>query len=141
TKHLFRPGSPLLRAAAVLVVDGAGDTRIVNRAVGSTRLRVTLAGPGGHSWADRGQPNPAHALARAVAKIGELRPSEKDVAYSVNVGRIGGGTSVNSIPEEVWFELDLRADHEPALTWLEAEAVHAIDTAAARENGQVDNRQ
>src|SRR5690606_41392452 len=76
--YLFRPGSPLLRAAAVLVVDGAGDTRIVNRAVGSTRLRVTLAGPGGHSWADRGQPNPAHALARGAGEhTAELQSREK----------------------------------------------------------------
>ena len=132
-KHLFREASPLRDAAAVVVVDGAGDRRIVTRAVGATRVRATLTGAGGHSWGDRGRPNPVYAMARAVAELSELRPPNEGATYSVNVGRVGGGTSVNSIPEEVWFELDLRADEPSALDWLRNAAIEIVDRAAAME--------
>jgi acetylornithine deacetylase/succinyl-diaminopimelate desuccinylase-like protein len=76
-KHLFREGSPLRAAAAFLSLDGSGTGRIVHRAVGSRRLRVTVRGPGGHSWADRGAPNPVQALSAAVVAIGAVQPPRR----------------------------------------------------------------
>jgi acetylornithine deacetylase/succinyl-diaminopimelate desuccinylase-like protein len=71
-----------------------------------------------------------HALAAAVAKLATVRDaSAEDVA--LNVGRMGGGTSVNSIPQDAWLELDLRAESAPALERLEREA-RAAFTAAVR---------
>ena len=117
-KHLFEDAA--LRPAAFIAVDGAGLVRIVNRAVGSRRLRVRLAGPGGHSWNDRDRSNPVHALAGVVAELESWRRCcGRDVA--LNVGRIGGGTSINSIPEEAWLELDLRAESGVSLAELERE--------------------
>jgi len=127
-KHLFHERA--LRPAAFLAVDGAGLNRIVHRAVGSRRLRVRITGPGGHSWSDRGLPNPVHALAAAVAALASLRPaSDDDVA--LNVGRIGGGTSVNAIPQEAWLELDLRSESADAVAQLERAARARFAAAAA----------
>lgn len=118
-KHLFHDCG--VRPAAFIAVDGAGMHRVVHRAVGSRRLRVRIDGPGGHSWSDRERPNPVHALAAAVAELESLRRTlGRDVA--INVGRIGGGTSVNALPESAWLELDLRSEAAEAVEQLEQEA-------------------
>jgi tripeptide aminopeptidase len=133
-KHLFREGSPMREAAAFVSLDGAGISRIVNRAIGATRLRATISGIGGHSWGDRGRPNPAHALGLAIAGLRALQPPHRD-AGSLSVGRLGGGTSVNAIPSEAWLELDLRSENGATLAELESSARAAFEEATRRENG------
>src|SRR3954467_13245572 len=54
-------------AHAMIALDGAGDERIIHRALGSRRFRVAYKGPGGHSWAAFGSPNAVHAAATAAA--------------------------------------------------------------------------
>ena len=88
-------------------IDGTGLS-ISHTFVGSHRYRVTFKGPGGHSYGAFGLANPANALGRAVAKIAEFQVP-KDPKTTFNVGRIGGGTSVNSIPFEAWMEMDMRS--------------------------------
>lgn len=133
-KHLFRADGGLRDAAAFVALDGSGLRRIVHRAIGSRRLRIEAQGPGGHSWSDRGAPNPVVALAAAAAAMRgmELPHAERS---SLTVARIGGGTSVNSIPEEGWMELDLRSEAPDALGPME-EAVRALlQRALEAENG------
>ncbi|MGH7447808.1 MAG: M20/M25/M40 family metallo-hydrolase, partial [Longimicrobiales bacterium] len=97
------------RIASFIALDGAGAARIITAGVGSRRLRVTFRGPGGHSWSDWGAPNATHAVGRAIASLTSLRlPAAPRTTLSV--GSIGGGTSINTIPEEAWFELDLRSE-------------------------------
>ena len=38
-----------------------------------------------------------------------------------NIGRIGGGTSVNSIAQAAWMELDLRSESPKTLAWLDGQ--------------------
>lgn len=132
-KHLFRAGSRLRDAAAFLSLDGSGAGRIVHRAIGSRRLRMTVTGPGGHSWADRGAPNPVQALAAAVAALRGIQPPPA-ARSALTVTRIGGGTSINSIPAEAWAELDLRSDTSRPLARLEEEAREALRAAVDAEN-------
>ncbi len=73
------------------------------------RYRVTFKGPGGHSFAEFGTPNPANALGRAVARIAEFQRARPARERPSTSGRIGGGTSVNAIPSEAWMEVDLRS--------------------------------
>ena len=79
-------------------IDGTG-VHVTNVAVGSHRYRVTFKGPGGHSFGAFGLANPMGAMGRAIAKIQEMQvPKQPKTTF--NVGRVGGGTSVNSIPFE-----------------------------------------
>jgi acetylornithine deacetylase/succinyl-diaminopimelate desuccinylase-like protein len=119
-------------------VDGTG-LGITYTAVGSRRYRVAFKGPGGHSYGAFGIANPIHALGRAIARIGDLKvPSDPKTTFSV--GRVGGGTSVNSIAFEAWMEVDMRSVDPAALTALDANFHRALDAALADENERWGNR-
>lgn len=132
-KHIFREGSPHRDAAAFISLDGAGLTRIVTRAIGACRLKATIRSLGGHSWGDRGMVNPVHALGLAIARLRAIRPAG-DTPFAVNVGRVGGGTSVNAIPAEAWLELDLRSEDAAVLEGMAAEARRILEEAVRTES-------
>jgi len=115
-------------------IDGTG-VHVTNVAVGSHRYRVTFKGPGGHSFGAFGVANPMGAMGRAVARIQEIQvPRQPKTTF--NVGRIGGGTSVNSIPSEGWMELDMRSSDPVSLAAVDANIQKAIDAAVAEENAR-----
>jgi acetylornithine deacetylase/succinyl-diaminopimelate desuccinylase-like protein len=130
-KHLFANG--LGRPHAFIALDGAGLERIVHRALGARRYRVTYRGPGGHSWAAFGVANPANAVGRATALLAELPPHTPRTTCAVV--RLGGGTGLNSIPQEAWLDLDLRSEDPRALAQLDATVHAALARALADENG------
>lgn len=132
-KHLFREGSPWREAAAFVAIDGSGTNRIVNRAIGSLRLRVEIHGPGGHSWANWGTANPIHAVGVALAGFQRYAPPVHGRS-SLSVGRVGGGTSVNAIPDLAWFELDIRSEHPDALCDLERRVRRTVERAVVQAN-------
>ncbi len=137
-KHLFREGGPSIDA--FLSVDGPGDDRVINQALGSLRYRVTFSGPGGHSWGDFGMVNPAHAQGLAIQlftdRAREFVASGPRTSY--NVGRQGGGTSVNSVPVDVWMEVDMRSidpDRLQGIGELFRETMHeSLDRYNARHD-------
>jgi acetylornithine deacetylase/succinyl-diaminopimelate desuccinylase-like protein len=112
--------------------DGLGMTAV---GIGSIRYRVTFRGPGGHSFGSFGTVNPIDAVGRAIAKIADFQaPGVPRTTF--NVGRIGGGTSVNAIPEEAWMEVDLRSADSDQLKLLDARFRRAVEQAAAQENAR-----
>lgn len=120
-KHLFREGSPDF--SAFISIDGLGHSGVTNAGLGSHRYRVAFKGPGGHSWGAFGLGNPIHALGRAVAAFDAEAKQYTDNAArrtSYNVGTVGGGTSVNSIPFEAWMEIDMRSESPEALLEIDA---------------------
>jgi tripeptide aminopeptidase len=132
-KHLFE--DPTFRPDAFVAVDGAGADRVVHRALGSRRLRAVYRGPGGHSWAAFGVANPAHAVGLATAGIAGLRlpPTPR---CSASVVRIGGGSGLNTIPQDAWLELDLRSESERALEQMVAGVRQSLDRALDAANRQ-----
>lgn len=134
-KHLFRDGGP--RIDAFLSVDGTSDTRVTHQALGSYRYRVTFQGPGGHSWGAFGLANPAHAMGRAIRAFDEAAgpfTAAEEARTSYNVGVIGGGTSVNSVPFEAWMEIDMRSESPASLDRIDAILMDAIETGLEEEN-------
>ncbi len=126
--------SPLPQpACAFIALDGAGLERIVHRALGSRRYHVTFRGPGGHSWAAFGVANPANAVGRAAALLADL-PVAAEPRTTCAVVRLGGGTGLNSIPQEAWLDLDLRSEDPKALAQLDVTVRAALDRAADDEN-------
>lgn len=136
-KYLFNEGLKG-RVDRFVSIDGTG-LGITNVAVGSLRYRVTFKGPGGHSFGAFGRSNPIHALGRAMATISNFEvPSEPKTTF--NVGRIGGGTSVNSIPFEAWMEVDMRSSDAAALQSLDLKFNKAVDDAARDEDARWNQR-
>jgi acetylornithine deacetylase/succinyl-diaminopimelate desuccinylase-like protein len=118
-------------------IDGTG-LGITHIGVGSLRYRVAFKGPGGHSYGAFGLANPVHALGRAIAKVADFQVP-RDPKTTFNVGRIGGGTSVNSIAFESWMEVDMRSADPAALKSVDASFHKAVDTALAEENERWSN--
>src|SRR4051812_21575066 len=116
-----------------IIVDGAGDERIVHRALGSRRFRASFDGPGGHSWSAFGAPNAVHAAAAAASAIATF-PLPRTPRTTVTVSRIGGGLSVNSIPQHAWLEIDLRSSSAAVLSTIGARITDIIREAATAEN-------
>ena len=123
-----------VRPHAFIALDGAGIERIVHRALGARRYHVTYCGPGGHSWAAFGIANPANAVGRAIALIADI-PAHRAPRTAHSVVRLGGGTSLNSIPQTAWLDLDLRSEEPHALEKLDG-AVQAILTQALEEENR-----
>lgn len=94
--------------------------------IGSERYRVTYRGAGGHSWSDRGTPSAVHGLVQRAAR---LLDANAPTGTALNIGRIHGGTSINTIAAEATLELDLRAQHPDHLRAL-SERARAVLGAA-----------
>jgi len=132
-KQLMRDASP--PPLAVIAIDGAGDDRIVNAALGSTRWRITFRGPGGHSWADYGVVNPLHAAASAAAFL-QVVALPRDPRTTLTVARMSGGESINSVPREAWFEVDMRSISASVLADLERTLRQVVARVERTENGR-----
>jgi len=136
-KYLFNEGMKG-RIDRFVSIDGTGYG-ITHVAVGSLRYRVTFKGPGGHSFGAFGRSNPIHALGRAVSAISNFEvPIEPKTTF--NVGRIGGGTSVNSIPFEAWMEVDMRSSDPASLQSVDARFNKAVDDAVRDEDARWNQR-
>ncbi len=133
-KHLFRDGAE--KIDTLIAVDGGESERIVYGGVGSHRYRITFRGPGGHSWGAFGLASPHHALGRAIAIFVGNAPTVTSVGEktSYNVGRVGGGTSINSIAFESWMEIDMRSGSQDKLDAIDAVLHAAIKQALREEN-------
>lgn len=132
-KHLLQDGRWANQVSSFLSFDGPGVDRITNGAVGSRRYRVTLEGPGGHSWGDFGTANPVHALGDAISKLSSY-PTPQEPRTTFNVGRVMGGTSINSISREATMDVDLRSISEDELLRLDAFFRRAMHQAAEEQN-------
>lgn len=116
---------------AAIVIEGMGLGRIVHRGLGSRRYRISVDAPGGHSWSDFGSASALHVIALLAADLARLRvPETPRTTY--NIGRLMGGTSVNTIAQQAWLELDLRSEETGALHRLidQVLAIVAIYQAA-----------
>ncbi|NER14397.1 M20/M25/M40 family metallo-hydrolase [Leptobacterium flavescens] len=108
-RHIFKENK--LKIDSWISIDGGSLGRVNNAALGSKRYKAVFKGKGGHSWGAFGLANPHHALGMAIAEFREQAAeyTSKGEKTSFNIGRIGGGTSVNAIPFESWMEVDMRS--------------------------------
>lgn len=120
-KYLFDKSE--IKIDSWISIDSDGTGGISNQGTGSIRYKVTVSGPGGHSWGDFGLVNPHHALGKMINYFSDAAAQFSSVAKtktSFNVGKIGGGTSVNSIPFESWMEVDMRSEDDESLTTMDS---------------------
>jgi tripeptide aminopeptidase len=121
--------------AAVIAIDGSGDDRIVHCALGASRWRITIEGPGGHSWADHGTVNPVAAAATMAHHLTAM-PLPREPRTTLTVTGIGGGESINSIPRAAWVDVDLRSLGRDALRDAERGLHQVVREAERREHGR-----
>ncbi len=137
-RYLFEQGAYRGRIRAALALEGAGTAAAVTRALGSRRFRVTVTGPGGHSWTDAGAPNPILLVSEAlvaIASLPMLRASGPRTTFSP--GQISGGTSINSIPGSATVDLDLRSAGVEELARLGLEVHRAFEWVVAQAGAGV----
>jgi len=134
-RHLFSEASPYsARIAAAIALEGGGSAAVVTRALASRRFRVTVTGPGGHSWMDAGAANPILILSRALLALESIDLPSADPRTTLNVGQISGGTSINSIPESATAWLDLRSTDPAQLLAAETAIREVLGSSVDHRN-------
>lgn len=135
-RHLLRGDHGI---NSFIAVDGGARDRLITSAVGSNRYRVTFHGPGGHSYGAFGRAHPHQALSRAITEFtvrAEPITQTTGAKATFSVGRIGGGTSINSIPFESWMEVDMRSVDPVKLEALDDAFRAALAVALDAENAR-----
>ena len=113
-------------------LDSACMNRMVTRAVGSHRYKVTVRTEGGHSFARFGNRNAIHYLASMITLLYSFKvPVENDSKTTYNVGLISGGTSVNTIAQSAEMMYEYRSDDRVCLEKMEKLFQSAIETFRA----------
>lgn len=132
-RYLFTKGKYKDRISGFFSLDGGGLDSITTGGAGSKRYRVTFKGPGGHSYGAFGIVNPMAAMAQTVVDFYKIPvPQGIKTTYSASV--VGGGTSVNAIPREVWMEFDMRSESAAELAKVDKRFLEILNQAVAGEN-------
>ena len=132
-RHLLAQKEICRQARAVLVLDGASVEHITACGLGSQRFRVTVEGPGGHSWSDFGLANPLYALGSAVARFAQTSVPKRP-RTTFNVGEIQGGTSINSVPSFAFIKVDIRSGSVEEIRRLASILERVVREAVEEEN-------
>ena len=138
-RHIFSASPLKPRIGDFISFDGSNVARIVNGGVGSRRYRVAFKGPGGHSYGAFGIVNPMAAMAGTVQGLYKIVPPT-DVKTTFAASTIAGGTSVNSIPNLILAEFDMRSASTTNLKALESQFLKIIEDSVSAENAARDTR-
>lgn len=132
-RYLLTRGKYKDRVKAFVSMDGIDVARIVSGGVGSKRYRITYKGPGGHSYGAFGLVNPMAAMSQTVVDFYKIPvPETPKTTYSASV--TSGGTSVNSIPNEVLMEFDMRSESPAELAKVEQAFLAVVNRSVEGEN-------
>ena len=113
-------------------LDSSCMNRLVTRAVGSHRYKVTVRTEGGHSFAKFGNRNAIHVLSSMISLLYSVKvPQEGDSKTTYNVGVISGGTSVNTIAQNAEMMYEYRSDDRTCLEKMEKLFRSTIETFRA----------
>ncbi len=100
---------------AVIAVEGHGLGNICYQGVGSRRMKVTVKGPGGHSWDKAGSPSAIHGLAAIMQALAGVEiPTNPKTSF--NIGTLEGGTSINTIAPQAAMVFEVRSLEEGSLS-------------------------
>jgi acetylornithine deacetylase/succinyl-diaminopimelate desuccinylase-like protein len=92
-----------------IVLEGLALGRLYHRGLGVKRYQITVKTHGGHSWVDYGSPSAIHILTDLAQQILSIRLAYRKRS-TINIGRISGGVSINTIAPYAELQLDLRSE-------------------------------
>ncbi len=117
------------RITLAYAFDGQYDA-LVTKAVGSTRLKVTVETEGGHSFNAFGNKNAIAVASEIISEIYKITPPIiRDSKTTYNVGVINGGTSVNTIAQKVEFLCEYRSDNADCIDAMREQFNAILDNA------------
>ena len=108
------------RVRNFVTLDSTCMNRLITKAVGSHRYKVTVRTEGGHSYGAFGNRNAIHALATMISLLYSVKvPVDGDSKTTYNVGTISGGTSVNTIAQSSEMLYEYRSTSRKCLDEME----------------------
>ncbi len=99
--------------------------------IGITWYRHHFIGPGGHTRSRTPPYSASLPLARAIARIYELKVPGNPPS-NLNVGMLGGSEVVNAKAADAWFTVDLRSTSKAVIDDLEKKVAAILDEEAER---------
>jgi acetylornithine deacetylase/succinyl-diaminopimelate desuccinylase-like protein len=99
--------------------------------IGINWYRHHFIGPGGHTRSRTPPYSAALPLARAIARIYELKVPANP-SSNLNIGMLGGSEVVNAKASDAWFTVDLRSTSNDVIGDLEKKIAAILDEEAKR---------
>lgn len=120
------------QARAYLAIEGMSLGYVYHRALPARRLRIRVRTRGGHSWTHAGSPSAVHEIIRLAQSL-LLIPLPSKPRTSLNLGRLEGGTAINTIAAQASLEVDVRSEDEAIVAGLEAAVMMQAGAQATSE--------
>jgi tripeptide aminopeptidase len=121
---------------AYIILEGMALGNIYHRGLRIRRYRIRAETEGGHSWIHAGRPSAIHILLELGAEIIRL-PLPESPRTTLNIGRMEGGKSVNSIAASAHLDVDLRSHNEETLLLME-EQLRSLASAFAKDSAEIE---
>ena len=99
--------------------------------IGINWYRHHFIGPGGHTRSRTPPYSATLPLARAIARIYELKVPTSP-SSNLNIGMLGGSEVVNAKASDAWFTVDLRSTSNDVIADLEKKIAMILDEEAKR---------
>ena len=99
--------------------------------IGINWYRHHFIGPGGHTRSRTPPYSATLPLARAIARIYELKVPASP-SSNLNIGMLGGSEVVNAKASDAWFTVDLRSTSNDVIADLEQKIAAILDEEAKR---------
>jgi acetylornithine deacetylase/succinyl-diaminopimelate desuccinylase-like protein len=99
--------------------------------IGINWYRHHFIGPGGHTRSRTPPYSATLPLARAIARIYELKVPTSP-SSNLNIGMLGGSEVVNAKASDAWFTVDLRSTSNDVIADLEKKIAAILDEEAKR---------
>lgn len=119
------------QVSAYIVLEGLSLGFVYHKALPVRRFRIEARSQGGHSWSRNTRGSSVHALIELGHTLLSL-PLPENPRTTLNLGRIEGGASVNSLASRAHLDLDLRSESERVADRLSRK----IGQAVRRHNDQ-----
>lgn len=113
------------KIASLVSIDCAAG-EIVNNAVGSYRVKITVRAQGGHSYSDFGNGNAIVQMAKIITRLYEKTPPA-GAKTTYNAGVIEGGSTINSIAGECSLLYEYRSESRECMQEMDLFLTETLD--------------
>jgi tripeptide aminopeptidase len=118
------------RPDLLIVPDGAYGS-VAYGALGIYWTKYVFTSPGAHTLTSRGRPTPVKAVAAAINRLYALEFPPLLNGAVMNIGQVHGGDIYNSVPQELYFTVDLRSSDPVLLDSLDRTITRVTQEVAA----------